>query len=526
MNQKIDLSNATILDIERETFQFSFYEFVKAAWPTLEPGTPLIENWHLDAVCQHLEAVADGRITRLAISLPPGHNKSLLVGVFFNAWVWTHSPHKRFLSTGSSEGFCERDNGKLRLLINSEWYQTRWPMSFPQVNTVLRFENNSTGFRWAKSYSSLTGGRANFLILDDVLPVDQGNSEIERNKVNRRFFESATSRLESENDGIIIIMQRVHEDDLIGQILERQRNGENLGFDVLSIPMEYGGDDAATSIGWTDPRATYGELICPAYRSQAWVDREKVSMGVYAFSSQYNQEPVPRGDGFFKEEDFKRYRPANKSNSDLGELPRDLVHYVCTDHALGLSAKGDFNAVRVWGVDKDKNHWLVDSFHERCPFNKALGITLKDGKYSLLSKGALPFIKKYKAVAWFADADNIVKSNKAMIDDARISTGAYCRFEIVPNGGRDKVERASSYQSMTELGKIYVPYGAMGDETIAAAVGFPNLKHDDLIDADGLLPRMRTHGAFVAAVEQDWRDEDYITIGDTGEDESSASNFL
>jgi len=516
MNQTIKLTGADRLNLERQTYQFSLYEFVKAAWPVLEPGTTLIENWHLDAVCQHLEAVADKRITRLAISLCPGFAKSLLTSVLFNAWIWTHSPHKRFLSTSRSEEFCERDNGKLRTLINSEWYQERWPMTFPSINTVLRFENESTGFRWAKSYSSLTGGRANFLLLDDVLSVDAGNSDVEREKVNRRFFESATSRLESEDDAIILIMQRIHSDDIVGRLMERQSNGEDLGFDFLNIPMEYDGGDPPTSIGWTDPRTEPGEIICPAYRSQKWVEREKVTMGVYAWSSQFNQEPVPRGDGFFKEEDFKRYNKA--------DLPAALTYYIQTDHALGLSAKGDLNAVRVWGVDEFKNHWLINSFHERCSFNRALGIVLDNGKITLAKTGALPFIKRYKPLAWFADADQIIKSNVELIREAMNQTGAACRLEVVQQGGRNKVERASAYQSLCELGKVYIPNTPMGDETIAQTVAFPNGKHDDLIDADSLLPRMRSHAAFVAPTVSTRASDDYIGVSDYDDGETATSN--
>lgn len=399
---------------------------MKPAWPVLEPGTPLIENWHLEAVCDHLEAVADDRINRLAISLPAGHNKSVFVAVFFNAWVWTRQPHKRLLSAGSSEAFCERDNGKLRNLIKSDWYQSHWPISFPQADTVLRFENEKTGFRWAKSFLSLTGGSGNFLILDDVLPVDQANSEIERNKVNRRFFKTATSRLEREDDSIIIIMQRVHEADLMGEIMDRQSKGEDLGFDTLIMPMEYDEGTPATSIGRTDPRSKFGELICPAYRSQHWVDREKVTMGVYAWSSQYQQQPVPRGNGFFDVRDFKRFH--------MDEKPASLNHYVTSDHALGLSSNGDYNVIRVRAVDNAKNFWLVDSFRERCSI-QTIGIVLEDGKISLAAKGALPFVKKYRALAWIADSDNIIKAQVALIKEAMSQIPAACRLESCPKSG-------------------------------------------------------------------------------------------
>lgn len=107
----------------------------------------------------------------------------------------------------------------MRMLIASDWYQRLWPMTFPNTATVLRFVNDTLGERLGKSWSSLTGVRGNRLVLDDLLPVDQANSDAERAKVSRRFFESATSRLYNERGAIVIIAQRVHEDDLIGELI-------------------------------------------------------------------------------------------------------------------------------------------------------------------------------------------------------------------------------------------------------------------------------------------------------------------
>jgi phage terminase large subunit-like protein len=504
----LNLSAADWVAIERLTYQENFYLFVKAAWHILEPHRAFIENWHMEALCKHLEAVGKGEITRLAISIPPGHAKSLMVSVMFNAWMWTHSPHKRFISTSSSELFCERDNQKLRDLVKSNWYQARWPIDFPTVDTVIRFENDSRGFRLAKSFLSLTGVRGNFLIIDDVLPVDMANSEIERNKVNRRFFEQASSRLEDfEEDAIIIIAQRIHSSDLIGEIIERQNKGEDLGFTFLNIPMEYDGGDTPTSIGWVDPRTAFGELICPAYRSQKAVEREKITLGFYAYSAQYNQQPVPRSNGFFKKDDFVLYDP-------LVDTPKELNYYILSDSALGLSNRSDYNVVRVFGVDSNKHFWMVDSFRERCSINKALGIETSGGKISLLSVGVLPFIKKYKPLMWIADSDAIIKANLALIKDSMIATNTMCRIEIAGQSNTKKIERASAYQAMSQLNMIHLPDNDIGHAAIAEYVAFPVGRNNDQVDCDGLLARYKSHPAFVTPIETK-REDDYTGSGNS-----------
>jgi len=501
-----------LIDLERQICEFSLYEFVKAAWHILEPATPLILGWHIEAICQRLEAVSRGDIQRLAISIPPGFMKSYLVSVFWPAWEWTHSPHIRFVSTGASETFIERDCGYMRRIVGSEWYQRRWPLTFPHDDTKLKFENDKTGYRWGRSFQKLTGARANRFIFDDLLMVDDANSEVERERVNRIFFESTPSRGAKETDAVVIIMQRVHEGDLIGELKRKIAEGKKLDFHFLEIPMEYEPVEPC-AFGITDPRTTIGEPLLPEYRSRQWIERTKDMMGAYAWSAQYQQDPVPRGNGLFKREDFNLYRPS--------ELPTSLNHYITSDHANGGK---DYNVIRVWGVDHLRRFWLVDSFRERCSINTALGIDAADGKLSIAKRGALAFVKRYRPLCWYAEPDPMFKANLEMVRNVMRTTGVSCPIEFSSGHGRNKVEKSSAYQSLSQLGMVYLPDTSTGEQALMEYCAFPAGRHDDQVDADSILPRMMTHVAFVAPTVSARSRDDYVSAGDYDDGETATSN--
>ena len=176
----LGLTAADRLAIERELCRRSLADFARMAWPILEPATPLKWGWALDAICAHLEAVTRGEITRLLMTVPPGTMKSLLTGVIWPAWEWgpVGRPELRFISTAHKHDLAVRDNLKCRRLIQSDWYQARWPVHLTSdQNAKTKFENDRTGFREAMAFASMTGARGDRVILDDPLSADDANSE-------------------------------------------------------------------------------------------------------------------------------------------------------------------------------------------------------------------------------------------------------------------------------------------------------------------------------------------------------------
>src|ERR1022692_2823854 len=158
------------LHLKTEKARRTLHEFVVQAWPLLEPATPFVEGMHVRAVCEHLQAVAQGRLRHLIINIPPGHAKSLLTAVFWPAWVWIDHPEARWLFGSYREPLATRDSVKCRRLIESDWYQERWGDRYQlsgDQNQKNRFENTRTGYRVVVPMSAGTGERGDYVVVDD-----------------------------------------------------------------------------------------------------------------------------------------------------------------------------------------------------------------------------------------------------------------------------------------------------------------------------------------------------------------------
>jgi predicted phage terminase large subunit-like protein len=289
-------------DAEREICRRSLAAFAKRAWPVLEPATDLKWGWALDAICRHLEAVTDGALTRLLMNVPPGSMKSLLTGVIWPAWEWgpRRLPHHRFLGTAHKQDLAVRDNLKCRRLIRSPWYQRLWPVALTtDQDAKTKFENDRTGFREAMAFTSMTGSRGDRVILDDPHSVDDANSSVKLAGDITTFREALPSRVNNDRSAIVIVMQRLHEQDVSAVAKE-------LGYEHLMIPMRFEADRrCSTSIGWTDPRQVDGELMFPdRFPETQVIELEKV-LGSYATAGQLQQRPAPRSGGMFQRSDFE-----------------------------------------------------------------------------------------------------------------------------------------------------------------------------------------------------------------------------
>lgn len=299
------LTNEDWLNLERELCSRSLSDFVRQAWSVLEPGQPYQHGWHIDALCEHLEAVTNGDITRLLVNVPPGTMKSMTAAVFWPAWEWGPKaiPNMRFIGASHEEGLATRDNRRMRHLVQSEWYQDRWPIGLiGDQNAKTYFENDSTGWRQSCPVKSMTGKRGDRVLWDDPHSVESAISDAHRETALRVFQETLPTRLNNpEKSAIVIIMQRQHEYDVSGLILE-----QDYGYEHLCLPMEFEPDRrCVTSIGFQDPRTEEGELLFPERFPPEVVERDKKIMGEYAYSGQMQQRPAPRTGGFFAWENLK-----------------------------------------------------------------------------------------------------------------------------------------------------------------------------------------------------------------------------
>ncbi len=275
--------------------------FIKEAWHVIEPSNPYVHGWHIDAVCEHLQAVSAGQIPRLLINIPPGTAKSLMVSVAWPSFEWGPGGMStmRYLSTSYSDRYVARDSRRMRDLILSEWYQDRWPLRLLREGEVS-FENEHKGWREGVPFKSLTGGRAHRVLVDDPHSSESAESEAERETASRIFRESLPTRLvEPATSAIIVIMQRLHVRDISALAIEA-------GYCHLMLPMEFEPDRKCyTSIGFEDPRTKEGELLFPERFPREVVDRDKRVMGSYATAGQFAQRPTVREGGLFKRSWFR-----------------------------------------------------------------------------------------------------------------------------------------------------------------------------------------------------------------------------
>lgn len=270
--------------------------FIQHFWTVLEPNTPFVGGPLLEAMCEHLEAVAYGQISRLIITVPPGSMKSLLTNVFFPAWMWgpMGMASHRFIGFSYSASLTERDNRRFRDLVISPEYRHLWGDRFElrkQGETLV--SNSETGFKLASSVGGVgTGARADLVVIDDAHNVKEAESEVVRTATVRWFRESMLNRLnDMRKSAIVIIQQRVHSGDIPGVILD-----EDMDYEHLNIPMEYEPDlHCKTSIGWEDWRTRKGELAWPERFPPVVVARLKREMGQYAFCNP-GEAPVLMGD--------------------------------------------------------------------------------------------------------------------------------------------------------------------------------------------------------------------------------------
>lgn len=285
-----------------------FSEFVKMAWKVIEPGTPLKWNWHLDAMCDHLEAISRSKLKpRLIINVPPGSSKSTIVTVLWQAWEWgpLQKRHLRYVTTSFDLPNVKRDTGKTLDVVRSRWFQSLWPEVDLKTEGVLSFSNYDTGSRLGVAFKSVTGKRGDRLIVDDPHSVLGAESEVERDKWVTLFIEGGLNRTNDwETSAIVVVMQRLHEGDLTGALLAR-----DYGFVHLMIPMEFEparrcttplqvDDGNGGKKDWTDPRSYDGEPMDPRrFPPEAIADLKKSE---YSWNGQYQQRPAPREGGMFK----------------------------------------------------------------------------------------------------------------------------------------------------------------------------------------------------------------------------------
>src|SRR5580704_19108782 len=279
-------------EIDAECALRRLREFGQQAWPIVEPSTPFVPGWHVDAIIEHLEAVSSGQIRNLLINVPPRHMKSLLVSVLWPAWEWILHPERRWLYSSYAASLSIRDSVKCRTLIESPWYRSRWGHIFSLTsdqNAKTRFDNNRSGYRLSTSVGgSVTGEGGDRIVCDDPHNVQEVASDTVRKSAIDWWDVAMSTRVnDPKTSAMVIVMQRCHQRDLSGHLLEKGN------FEHLCLPAEYEGPGRTTSIGYFDPRTELGELLWPERFGHKEIEELKINLGSYASAGQLQQRPSP-----------------------------------------------------------------------------------------------------------------------------------------------------------------------------------------------------------------------------------------
>jgi predicted phage terminase large subunit-like protein len=447
---------ADVLAAQRELSSRHLADFIRLGWPVIEPSIPYVHGRHIDVMCEHLEAVANGEIRRLIINVPPGTMKSTAVGVFFPMWLWgpRKRPSMRFVGISHEQSLGIRDNLKCRRLVSSEWYQRLWPevRLTRDQNEKLNFENGATGFRLVATPSNITGKRGDIVLIDDPISVENANSEAEREKVNTWFMESLPTRMNNpENSAIVLVMQRVHERDPTGLLMSK-----NLGWEHLMLPMRYEPERRTRGEWRTQP----GELLFPERFPEHVVDELEAQLGTYASAGQLQQRPTPREGGLFKRHWFKYAKVVPKGGTmcrawDLAGTVKKVGNN--PDWTVG---------VRMWRVGTD---YYIDSVDR---FQSSPGVVMKSIKARAEGdpSGTIR-LPQDPGQAGKAQAETMIKEL------------AGYSVKIVPVTG-DKETRARPCAVQAEAGNIYLIENPDWNEKFLDEIcTFPMGQHDDQVDA-------------------------------------------
>ena len=523
--QLIDIEGQ-LLSISKAECEESLAEFIRQAWHIIEPGADYIHGWHIDFICEHLEAITDGvelddgsPYNRLLINVPPGTMKSLITNVFWPSWEWgpRNQPHLRYVCAAHSQDLSIRDGLRMRRLISSEWYQARWGdrvILTGDQNQKTKFETTATGFRQATASGSITGARGDRVIIDDPHSVEGANSDAMRRSTNEWFLEAVPTRLNNpKRSAIIVIMQRLHEEDVSGIITEKQ-----LGYDHIMLPMRY--DETrhcVTLLGVEDPRTEDGELLFPARFPEDVVDRDEKVMGPYATAGQFQQQPTPRGGGVIKASWWQPW------DADAYP-PMDFV-IASLDTAYTTKQENDYSALTVWGVfSRDNTIALANKVAsrdgesiaeiQRYYVEGAPRVMLMAAWQERLELSEL--VEKVTNSCQRMRVDRLLIESKA----AGISVAQEIRrlygsedwaVQLINPGAIDKLARLYSVQHLFSEGLIYAPDRHWADLVIRQCEVFPKGKNDDLVDTVAMaLRHLRELGMLSRSAERSAEIEDQL----------------
>ncbi len=465
---------------QAERYSGSLTAFVKAAWPVLLPRAKYVHGWHVDAICERLEAITNGEIKKLQFWVPPGSMKSLNVSVMWPAWEWTHAPWLRYMTASYGLKLATDLAVRGRDLVESEWYQNRWPHVQLKADENLKQSYLTTqgGARYVTAPTAKGGGtgkHADRILIDD--PIDaqaaEATSAAVLNATNEWYDAVLPTRFADPKEGVeVIIMQRLHQEDLAAHALQMSDDWE-----VLCLPERY---EAAHPYAWRgDPRKE-GELLWPDRVGEKENANRRARLGAHRAAGQLQQRPSAREGDLLRRGHWRYYDKSLWDDPSKHAKFRMIV--TSWDTAFKDKTTSDFVAGQVWGA-RGADRLLLRLTKERM----ALSATKRAIKeFDVWVRETFPGVPVYHLIEKSANGVEVISELKREI------TGITAVVASV-----DKVLRVEAAEPTLESGNCWLPGRANFDGTdydpeftpaavqefVESCSAFPNASHDDDVDA-------------------------------------------
>jgi predicted phage terminase large subunit-like protein len=429
--------------------------FIHKTFLTVSPAREYQLNWHIEAMAWHLEQCLKGNIKRLIITVPPRHLKSICASVAFPAWALGHDPSLRIIAASYAADPARKHALDCRAVLQAPWYRRVFPRTrlHPDKNTELEVMTTARGFRYATSIGgSVTGRGGDLVLIDDPMKPEEAMSELKRNAVNQWYDGTLYPRLDNKAEGVIIlIMQRLHVDDLIGHVIEQEPWTQINLPAIAEVPqrVQIGPDRFI--------ERKPGELLHPERESHETLARTKERLGTYSFSAQYQQSPVPRGGAMIQWRWFGTYNelPAKDANDRIVQS---------WDIAAKTGASNDYSVGTSW-LEHDGRYYLIEVLRERLIFPD-------------LKRRVVTEAERHAADAVLIEDTG---SGSPLIQELQ-REGPIRPIAITPEG--DKVTRMLAPSAKIEAGYVLLPERAPWLQDFQTEIlQFPAGKHDDQIDS-------------------------------------------
>ena len=434
--------------------------FTERSFYELNPQAMFLDSPHIELLLSNLEACRQGKIRRLIINLPPRSLKSHAASVVFPAWLLGHEPSKQIICASYGQDLADKHARDCRTLMGSTFYRRLFPNTHLALEkqSVNEFVTTAQGFRMSTSVGGvLTGRGADVIILDDPLKPDEALSETKRNAVNDWYDNTLLTRLNNKQTGVIIIvMQRLHQDDLVGHVMA-QENWEVLSFPAIAEEDEiYVIDSPLGRRRW---QRKMGEALQPERESLVTLAQMRQTIGEYNFASQYQQNPMPLGGAIVKTEWLRYYEPS--------ELPsRFPILLQSWDTANKSGELNDYSVCTTWGATWD-TYYLLSVFRRRL-------------NYPDLKRAVLEQARQHHAhIVLIEDK----ASGTQLIQDLKFEGLCGIREYEAPKGS-DKTLRLYAQTAEFESGRVLLPRSAAWLEAyVRELTTFPGSKYDDQVDS-------------------------------------------